>query len=626
MALSREKQLARYRQRLEASAKWRKQEGLDDLWHRLVDLYRNKHFKGSTTEDRIAVGIAFGTINVIFPSVSVNHPKVVVNARDPEDYDKALILEAVVNYWWRHYRVKTQFRRAVKDFLVVGHGWVKTGYRFVEEDVPLDDDERDNEFQSAVEEADTFAEANPDLAGDLPTDDEIAASLPETKANVVEDRPFAERVSPFDIYVDPEATSMEDLTWIAQKVVRPLEDVRDDDRYSKAVRRRVEPDSMMNKEYWSERDEKKWGDDIKRVTVWEYYDVKQGTMSIFTERGDAFLKDPTKMPYQFGHPFVQLRNYDVPDVFYPIGDLEAIEPLNLELDKTRSQMMNARKRYARKHIFRPEAFDAEGRAALEDPTDGRMIPLVEGYSEAMADAIAPLPQEPMSADTYNLSTIIEGDIDAVSGVSEYQRGSTPEIRRTATEASMIQDATNARAADKLAIIEGSIGQVAENLVQLAQQFMTEEGTARVMGKNGYPLWVPYEPEDIQGEYDFEVEGGSTQPNNEGFRRQQALDLLNAMGPFMELQVVNPQELARHVLREGFGIKNPEKFLGQSQDPMAQLGDPSMLPPEEGGLPPEEEELPPEEEPPPPLGQGGVPPAVLAQLQGQVNFDPQHLGV
>ena len=42
-----------------------------------------------------------------------------------------------------------------------------------------------------------------------------------------------------------------------------------------------------------------------------------------------------------------LRNYDVPDYFYPMGDLESIESLQLELDKTRSQMMNARKRYAR---------------------------------------------------------------------------------------------------------------------------------------------------------------------------------------------------------------------------------------------------------------------------------------
>jgi hypothetical protein len=45
---------------------------------------------------------------------------------------------------------------------------------------------------------------------------------------------------------------------------------------------------------------------------------------------------------------------------------------------------------------------------------------------------------------YNQSELISNDIDRVSGVSEYQRGSLPEIRRTATEAGIIQDAANAR--------------------------------------------------------------------------------------------------------------------------------------------------------------------------------------
>jgi hypothetical protein len=45
--------------------------------------------------------------------------------------------------------------------------------------------------------------------------------------------------------------------------------------------------------------------------------------------------------------------------------------------------------------------------------------------------------------------LFHSDIDSVSGVSEYQRGALPEIRRTATEAGIIQDAANARSSDKL---------------------------------------------------------------------------------------------------------------------------------------------------------------------------------
>ena len=55
----------------------------------------------------------------------------------------------------------------------------------------------------------------------------------------------------------------------------------------------------------------------------------------------------------------------------------------------------------------------------------------------------------------------------------------PETRRTATEASIIADAGNARAADKLAIVELSIGYVARRVLQVMQQFMTGEQMARV---------------------------------------------------------------------------------------------------------------------------------------------------
>ena len=95
------------------------------------------------------------------------------------------------------------------------------------------------------------------------------------------------------------------------------------------------------------------------------------------QSGDEFLVDPTPMPYAYGQPFVMLRNYDVPDYFYPMGDLEAIESLQLELDKTRTQLVNARKRYARKYLYHERSFGPEGREALASDQDGRLVPVVE---------------------------------------------------------------------------------------------------------------------------------------------------------------------------------------------------------------------------------------------------------
>jgi hypothetical protein len=544
--------LKRYRGRVEEAQKWRTKEEYDSLWKRLVDLYRGKHFsnwEAMSGGDRIAVNIVFATINVIAPSISVNHPKLVVWSQKNEDSTKAVIVEAAVNYWWKRYGYQPEVALAVKDFLVIGHGWLKVGWRYVEEQKAA---------QPMSQGGDDATPAGVDeKAADEP-DSESADNEPEFE--VSEDRPFVERVSPLDIFVDPEAKTLAEAKWIAQKIVKPIEEVRRDKKYRAAGRRALKPDSQLNPDWRGVFDDNDPNaDDVKRCTLWEFYDMQQGTMCVFSNLGDELLLDPIKQPYQFGHPFVMLRNYEVPDYFYPMGDVEALEPLQLELDKTRTQMMNHRKRYDRKWLFRQSAFDPAGINALNTDQDNMLVPVAD-ETTPLAEVMHPIPQTPVAPEFYNYLESIEGDIDRVSGVSEYQQGQAPEIRRTATEASMIQDATNSRVAEKLVTVEHVMGSIAHRIIQLAQQYMTQDQEVRIMGKNGFPIWTPFTRDDVQGDFDFEVEAGSTQPLNEQNRRQQALQLLQTFTPYASSGLVNVHELIRYTLAYGFQIKQPDRFL------------------------------------------------------------------
>lgn len=586
--ISQSETLAKYQKRLAVAKRWRKEEEYDDTWRRLIDIYRGRQYDDVVDEDRLLVNISFSTVNVIAPAVAVNYPKIAVNARKPEDGPKAIITEAVINYWWKHYEVRPEFRRAVKDFLVLGHGWLKCGYRYIEEE------DSEKETSSQVEESSEEAVNYTDY------DDITSITI------VTEDRPFVERVSPFDIFIDPDATSMSDARWIAQRIRRPLEEVKADKRYAKVARDNLNATS--------------WGMDLNDagrripedreagyVEIWEFYDIPGKTLSVFAEGCDHFLVKPIKMPYAFGHPYVMIRNYDVPDHFYPIGDLEAIEPLQRELNATRTQMMNHRKRYSRKYLYKESAFDADGRSALESDYDNVMVPVAS--DENLGNVVAPFPAVMTPPEFYSQSGTIENDIQMVSGVSEYLRGSLPEIRRTATEAAIIQDASNARAADKLATIEGAIAEVASRLVALSQQFMTGEQVARIVGKNGEPTWITFDADYIAGEFDYEIEAGSTAPSNESFRRQMALQMVDAMAPFAGMGIINMQALASHVLQFGFGIKNPEAFLQEAPPPAPEMAAGGALPPEQlpPGMPPE----------------GGMPPdmALMSQMAGSMPLEP-----
>ena len=551
--------LKRYRNKLEHSRRWRKEEKYDDLWQRMIDLYRGKHHRTDTREDQLLVNMAFSTINIVAPSVAVNHPKITVNAKRPEDGDKAVVTEAIVNYWWRHYDCQKEFRRSVKDALILGHGWVKTGYRYVEEEKVVE-----GQFDSYDELAENREE-----------------NVAESNLIVKEDRPFVERVSPFDVFVDPDATSMEDARWIAQRIRRPLEDVKKDKRYNSTARQEAAPSHYS-----------KWGQDAYRprrstspedayVEVWEWYDIDRNTVSVFCDGSDKFLVAPKEIPFAFGQPFVMIRNYDVPETFYPMGELEAIEPLQHELNETRTQMMNHRKRFSRKWLYKETAFDTDGRQALESDEDNVMVPVIS--DDNLGNVISPMPAVINPPEFYNQSDLISMDMNRVSGVSEYQQGSMPEIRRTATEAAIVQDASNARASDKLAIIERSIGECARRLVMLAQQFMTGEQAIRVVGSEAEPLWLTFDRDYIQGEFDYEVEGGSTAPMNESFRRQRALQIVDAMAPFAGAGILDMGKLAAYVLQYGFGIKQAQGFLmPMGAMPPQAAGQPAL--PAEGMVP------------------------------------------
>jgi hypothetical protein len=125
--------LSQYRQKINLAQKVLEQQNYIQLWQRLINLYRGRHYRGAGVGDRLLVNVAFSTINTLAPAIAIGRPKINVNPRRPEDDDKAVVTESIINYWWQHYGCQPEFQRAAKDYLIIGHGWVKTGYRFVEE-------------------------------------------------------------------------------------------------------------------------------------------------------------------------------------------------------------------------------------------------------------------------------------------------------------------------------------------------------------------------------------------------------------------------------------------------------------------------------------------------------------
>ena len=550
--------LKRYQSELARGRNHRADGDREGKWSRMVSLYEGDHYQGDAKGDRMVVNRAFKTKNVISPSVALRNPKFMVTARLPEHAAQALLTTDILNYVWTSNRYKAEFRLAVDDDLVVGHGWLKVGYKFAK---PV-------EVKADPNGGPMDADAEPGV------DDRVdkEGNVEHEKYDADTERAFVERISMFDMFVDPDARHLGEARWIAQRVRRPVADVRVDGRYVASHRKMA---AVTSPDKWEDSRDEPFG--VNSVSkgfceVWEFYDLRENTVcTILGGYEKGFLIAPTKMPYAFGHPFIMLRNYDVPDKFYPMGELESIEALQHELNKTRTEQMEHRRGNQRKYLAMTDALDSDGWEALQSNIDGEVVKVSPQYS--LSEAVQLMPTHNIAGDAYNMSDIIDGDIDDITGAQDFSQTT---IRRTATEAAMIQDQSNARSADKLARIEDALALVGERLIQLMQQYMTGSQVIRIVGTDASPIWLEYDRKMIEGRFDFEVEGGSTQPMNESSRRQAALQFSDAMLPFVDREIVDGMPVAMKLL-EDFGVRNPSIFLAKPAEPAPPQGGEHQMP-------------------------------------------------
>lgn len=505
-------------------------------------------------KDKTVDNIIFSNIRAIVPRLNFKNPKIFVRPKQKPFRTKegmfdtlaaSVYIEIVLNYYYKVLGIKREARKCLHDALLSPWGIMELGYT-------------------------------------LKTEKVQKGELLELNELIKEDSPFCLRRDPQDFRTDPECmdSNLNDCRWIGLRWVKPLEDVKKDPKNSNTSNLKANfrvktafdsPTGGMKVDDISE-DQTLWG----RVEGWTIWDRKEHRIMDIVKEHERFLRNDDEWPLELdGFPVETLYfNENATDI-YPIPDTWLCLDMQDELNRIGSlQLDHIRRISQRRYIARENAFTDEEMRKLTHGGDGTVaLSALDPQT-----SILPLADATISQDIYMVRNGLKQTIQQMMGVTAAETLTATKFE-SATEPALIEQAAQTIRGDQQQTFESFLVRVIEKLARIVQQTadtieipLTHENMSdgdiqhflqnkmvKVAGAEGAIIlqpWLEIGKNDIQGEYIYDLEVGSTMPINEQAVRQDAVTLYQLL---QENPYIKGREGTKDVLA-AFNKPDPEKFL------------------------------------------------------------------
>lgn len=409
------------------------------------------------------------------------------------------------------------------------------------------------------------------VSSELPAGDQLSPYAQTSMQQKVVDDPTIQSVDPFDFLWDPFASELEDCefvihrAWRSSAYVKKMIEQKRWRYYGKPedLQRLLEGGGSGQDTYdsvWGERNKvsgysssNQQNRNKHRHEVLEYHDGDQVIVTLDRHCIVAAGENPF---WHGRYPFVVYRPTHLPNQFAGVGEAEPIEDLQLEINMLRSQRRDNASLVLNKVIAYMDGQVEEQH--LRNFRPGLTIPVTGDPKELLFPInIGEIPHS-----SYQEEGALKEDFDRTSGISDETRGSlTP--GSTATGVQLVQAAAGERIKNKARRFEReAVRQSAAQFGELNQQMILTRKDVRIpsIPTMGEPdrrwTWVQLGPEELAGNFAYEVEGGSMEPEDKPMRAQEAQALWTLFGnnPNVDQQLILVECLER------LGLKQPERFL------------------------------------------------------------------
>ena len=262
-------------------------------------------------------------------------------------------------------------------------------------------------------------------------------------------------------------------------------------------------------------------------------------------------------PYTHGRmPYVRFFDYQVPHSNRAFGEIDQVIPLQDELNKRKSQVVD----FFNICINPPIVIDRSAGLETKKMTNrpGQIWP-VNGSTDKIKWLLPP----PIPAAAFAHIDQINKDIDTVSGIHDVTQGRKPAGITAGIAIESLQEAAQTRLRLKSRFMEYSLKRMAELMVSIIWQYYQEPRTVR--WQSNLPD-TDYEYDSVDfGDIplkelpDVVIKPGSTLPTNKSVMRMQAIEL--ARIPLADGQPI----IDRRAILEIFEFPNREEILARMGD-------------------------------------------------------------
>ena len=535
-----------------------------DEWEKYLRYYRmDLTEEEAPIGDTVWLNYFFGLSRVILPSIYYRNPDIMILPRGATPLEYAKMLEDLVGFQIEQMDFEDEMRRIVLDTFFMGLGVMKFGFAPVL---------RSKARKGTV---DAYAEASQSLFDDDLWQASKKRSFFEPDQRISDTDPFAIRVNPKYFLIDPLATTIKDARWVVHCVLKPVDEVKKNKTYLKAVTSGIEGDHLLSDEHFLNEagsvpgySEKMPAFYQELVMIYEIWDRETDSLIVMDswniDHGDSRFMREEKNPYDIeGFPFDILVFNSDPVSPYGVSDARVLENPIDALNLINSMQYNHVKRFHRKYVVSDELHPDEV-AKLESPVDGTVIRSKSIGPGGLPDAssvVHPIVDAPMSRDVYALSDNLRNEITFLSGVTEQRRGGG-EKTKTATEASIIEQQARVRDSDRLYLVSKFVERAASRILLLDRQFLDSNYAAFIVGPEALQLWEQKAPEILKAEVDVKVRVGSSAFVSREVKNKQLLDFYNLVrGDIDEFgrPIANKQEFILRIA-DAMDIDEPEKLL------------------------------------------------------------------